>query len=106
MGCAGSTPAEPIGEEQVSLGMANAPPQEQASGRPPLNPFPTLISYGRLGSGMPPASAPEPHGYRFKVGTESEGRREVVPRGWCHELVYALFTPTNSTVHTTHQAIT
>ena len=36
MGCAGSTPAEPIGEEQVSLGMANAPPQEQARGAKPL----------------------------------------------------------------------
>ena len=34
MGCAGSTPAEPIGKEQVSLGVANAPPQEQAGESP------------------------------------------------------------------------
>jgi hypothetical protein len=36
MGCAGSTPAEPIGKEQVSLGLANAPRQEHAGGSPQL----------------------------------------------------------------------
>ena len=39
-------------------------PRHEATPQIILNPFPTLLSYTIIGSGMPPASAPEAPGYR------------------------------------------
>ena len=51
------------------------------------NPFPTLFSYRRIGSGTPPAIAPpSPPGADLKVGTESRRHEEVFKGRWCHEL--------------------
>jgi len=57
-----------------------------------VNPLPDLgfipVNTG-IGSGTPPASAPEDPGYRtgtVKVGTESKGHREVIPSSWWHAL--------------------
>ena len=46
-----------------------------------------------------------PPGTDLKVGTESRRHEEVFTGRWSREL-RVIHTPTNSTVHTTHQAIT
>jgi hypothetical protein len=50
-------------------------------------------------------SAPEAPGYRLKVGTPGLGVTRKCSQA-AGVTSYALFTPTNTTVHTTHPAIT
>ena len=51
-----------------------------------LNPFPTLVPYRGLGSGMLQLSPLRVPGTDLKVGMESRRHEEVFTGRWCHEL--------------------